>query len=302
MRRPATDGRSIADGSVGSRLGAFAFLARRRGKQQIAPRLDGGRGLDGLRRRRRVLRPRSRAAASSCHGGGMPAAHGSAWPASSSAGWSRPNRKPLVFRRLIARRAAAGCGAVRRPRCCGNAGAKPPRNILQLPNHHPKAEHDHPGAGRDRTREDQGIAETEFLDRNSETDRQEASQQQADPGNQQRNHHRIHPPAALEMRASRHRHDTVILCASPTGNCGWQFPRRPVGQHPGHSDPDDYPASDPSIPAAAQDFYLAADCCIASGKLRHNCQLLGTGTALYGCRGTRPKSAKAGPQGTPGYQ
>jgi hypothetical protein len=28
------------------------------------------------------------------------------------------------------------------------------------------------------------------------------------------------------MRASRQRHDTVILCVSPTGNCGGQFRQR----------------------------------------------------------------------------
>ena len=38
----------------GSRLGAVTFLPRRRGKQQIAPRLDGRCGLHCLRRRRRI--------------------------------------------------------------------------------------------------------------------------------------------------------------------------------------------------------------------------------------------------------
>src|ERR1700694_5237611 len=59
-----------------------------------------------------------------------------------------------------------------------------------------------------------------------------------------------------------------------------------------------------SYPAVirASEILACDDCCIASGKLRHNCQLLGKRTALYGCRGMRPKSAIAGPKGTPGYQ
>ena len=38
-------------------------------------------------------------------------------------------------------------------------------------------------------------------------------------------------------------------------------------------------------------------------ELRHNSQLLGKGTALYGCRGTRPKAPISWAlKGTPGYQ
>src|SRR5713226_7184866 len=90
------------------------------------------------------------------------------------------------------------------------------------------------------------------------------------------------------MLASRRRHDTVILPTPPTGNsvCSshekpnlWTiqvWPERPTG-HARVLAPD--------------------NCCIALGKLRHNSQLLGKGTALYGCRGMRPKSAIAGPRG-----
>ena len=67
-------------------------------------------------------------------------------------------------------------------------------------------------------RENQRIAEAELLDRNSESDRQRPANTKANPGDQHDNHHRTHPPAALEMHASRQRHDTVILCASPTDN------------------------------------------------------------------------------------
>jgi len=37
--------------------------------------------------------------------------------------------------------------------------------------------------------------------------------------------------------------------------------------------------------ARSEDLYLCRDCCVATGKLRHNCQLLGHWTALYGRRG-----------------
>jgi len=39
-------------------------------------------------------------------------------------------------------------------------------------------------------------------------------------------------------------------------------------------------------------FKPVHDCCIASGKLRHNCQLLEGRIALYGCRGRGSKRRK----------
>ena len=62
------------------------------------------------------------------------------------------------------------------------------------------------------------LPSTEFVDRNSVADRQQARQNKAKTGNQHANHHRTNPPAAPEMLADRQRHDTVIMCASPTGN------------------------------------------------------------------------------------
>ena len=217
-RRRAGAGPGAADrrGWLGrSRLGALAFLPRRRGKQQIAPRLDGRRGLDRLGRRR----PRSRERGLLCHGGG----DGDVRRRFRMTGMFRrrlvaAEQETAVFRGLIAQRALRPRGAWL-PRAIPRHRAKLPRDILQFPDDHPQTEHDHPGASHDGAGEDQGIAEAEFLDRNPETDRQEAGQQQANPGDQQHSHHRIHPPAAPEMRASRLCHDTVILCASPTGNC-----------------------------------------------------------------------------------
>jgi len=37
--------------------------------------------------------------------------------------------------------------------------------------------------------------------------------------------------------------------------------------------------------ARSEDLYRCRDCCAATGKLRHNCPLLGHWTALYGRRG-----------------
>src|SRR5450759_1652206 len=87
-------------------------------------------------------------------------------------------RETTVFRSLLARHRA--CGRWQQVSCArigGNAGAKPLGNILQFPDNGPQTEHDDPGASRDRAYENQGIAETEFLDRDSETDREETGQQ-----------------------------------------------------------------------------------------------------------------------------
>ena len=100
-----------------------------------------------------------------------------------------------------------------------HASAEPPRDVLQLPDRHPEREHDHAGADADHAGDDQRVAGTEFLDRNSVADRQQARQNKADPGDQHNKHHRTNPSAAPETLASRPRHDTVILCAPPTANC-----------------------------------------------------------------------------------
>src|SRR6266702_3644892 len=67
-----------------------------------------------------------------------------------------------------------------------------------------------------------------------------------------------------------------------------QFPPKPVAQLKDTIQTLILSARDSGSPKS-----LPSDsCCNAPGKLRHNSQLLGKGTALYGCRGTRPKSAK----------
>src|SRR6201997_5502299 len=40
-------------------------------------------------------------------------------------------------------------------------------------------------------------------------------------------------------------------------------------------------------------YFYGHRCCVALRQLRHNCQLLGERTALYGCRGTRLTSARS---------
>jgi hypothetical protein len=135
-------------------------------------------------------------------------------------------RKPIVFGRLIAQRSAQACGRTRAPspQRLGQTRRKLPGDRLQLPDSNPKAEHQYPGASHDRAREQQGVTEAE-VQFDSETDRHEAGHQKADPGDQHHNHHRITFRLRLEMRVSRLRHDTVILCASPTDNCPDGSPR-----------------------------------------------------------------------------
>ena len=129
-------------------------------------------------------------------------------------------RKITAIRRLIARYGLReGLGGSGSRQVQGNIGAKPLRDILQLTDHHPEAEDDQAGARRYGTRQNQGVAETELLNRDSETDRQETGQYTANPGDQHHNHHQTHPRAALQLLAGRQCHDTVILRASPTGNC-----------------------------------------------------------------------------------
>ena len=173
--------------------------------------------------RRGSPRPRSRAAASSSHGG-------AAGRRFRMAGIFRrrlvaAEQEAAVFRRLIAER---GAQARRRQRACRARWphrAEPPRDGLQLPDDDPQAEHDHPGASHDRASEDQGIAEAEVLARIPKADRHEAGQQQANPGDQHHNHHRTHPRAAPEMRAQpptpRYRH--IVRIAN--GQLRGRFPQ-----------------------------------------------------------------------------
>ena len=211
-------------------------------------------------------RGRSREAASSCQGGGDGGA---------AAGWCRRHSARPVA--VDGKPPSAGAGCARRPggstgrtatspRGCGDTGAKPPRDGLQFPDRHPEPEHDRAGANRHHAGEDQRIAETEFLDRDSEADRQQARQNKANPGDQHANHHRTHPPAAPEMLASRQRHDTVIMCASPTGNCaqGSSKISAPATACPSIRAPAIQLAFSPVRISTA--YQLLPICCVASGN------------------------------------
>ena len=86
-------------------------------------------------------------------------------------------QRDVILQVMIAQHGAGGSG-----RRLGsgasfsrNFGPKPPGNIPQLPHHGTKAEQDGPGAGHDRTGEDQRIAEAE-VQFDSKSDRQEACQ------------------------------------------------------------------------------------------------------------------------------
>jgi hypothetical protein len=193
------------------RQGALAFLAGGGGKQQVAPRLDRRRGLGLLRCRRGVtasarclVGPRRRRGRRRVRLAGIVRSR------------LVSIEQETILRVLIAWRPAGRLQHSFRLR--RRIGAKPARNNLQLASNRPKREHDRAGASRDRTRYDQSIAKAEFLDRDPITNRQETGQQDANAGNEQRNHHRIDPRAARKNR-SRRCHDTVIIWASPTANC-----------------------------------------------------------------------------------
>ena len=93
------------------------------------------------------------------------------------------------------------------------------RDILQLPNERPKAEHDHAGASHNRAREDQGIAEAEILDRNPKTDPPRGRPTEGQSRRSTAQASSNSPPGRARNARSRQRHDTVILRASPTSNC-----------------------------------------------------------------------------------
>ena len=147
-----------------------------------------------------------------------------------------------------------------------HAGAEPPRDVLQFPDRHPEPKHDRAGANPDHAGQNQRIADTEFLDRDSVADRQQARQNKANTGDQHANHHRTNPPAAPEMLADRQCHDTVIMCASPTGNSA-------QGSSKISSRRQDFPRNQRRLiqpafsPARISTAYqLLPICCVASGN------------------------------------
>ena len=157
----------------GPRLGALALFARMRREQQIALRLAVARA----RRRRAqaaIVRRALGGAASPSHGGGEAA--GAAQPVPH--GRLIPLRLVAAERsrrfRLIAGRGASGAG------CDGLAARRSLRQRARAaarysaaPGHRPEAKHDQPGAGRNLPGQDHRIAETEFLDRDAEPDREQ---------------------------------------------------------------------------------------------------------------------------------
>ena len=273
-------------GLAGARLGAFALLARRRGKQQIAPRLDGA-GSAGpasaaphCAARRAKRPPRARAAAADgwrrriCIVGD---------------GWSRLNRKPPSSAAPVARRRSRP----RRRSLAATRTAAPSqaaRSILQLPHHDPKAEHDHAGAGHDHAGRDQRIAEAEFLDRNSEPIASRPASKKPIPATNNTIIIELTPGCA-ESRAAAN--------ATIPSYCGHRQPAiaAPVPPKIGLIQPEITirTANSRRQPARSEMFTSLAIVASHQGKLRHNSQLPGKRTALYGCRGMRPKSAKAGP-------
>ena len=244
------------------------------------------------------LRTRSRAAVSSCQGGGAGGgAAGSASAGCDAPGWL--NKMPS-FSDVWSRGAgpATGGSGERCPRCRRSARSKQCCAIsFNSPDDNPEAEHDHAGARRDHTGKDLGIAEAEFLDpefrRRFPKGRPAKSRSRQSTAQLTSNSPLLRPNAA-QPPTPRYRH---IVCTANRQLRG-KFPPETGPIRPNNYDPD--PNFRPT--RGARRSVNPLKCCDASGQLRHNSQLPGKGTALYGCRGMRPKSAKAGPPGTPGYQ
>ncbi len=244
----------------------------------------------------RSLRTRSRAAVSSCQGGGDGAGDGAAGSASSGcsgSGWSRLNRKPswsgawsrdeafAVAGADVPARDSAGTSAPSRRAIFLNSRTTAQRPISIIPEQATIAP-----------------ARIKVLPRLRSSSIPKPTVRR--PPNSKpipaTNRTIIIEltPAAPKAR-SRQRHDTVILCAPPTGKYGRSSRANRL--------PRLRNAIRTLTPTVRQrSLALFRMLQRIRGKLRHNSQLLGNGTALYGCRGMRPKSANAGPLGTPGYQ
>ena len=111
-------------------------------------------------------------------------------------GWSRPNTRPSFSAACLADVPAGALTAARA--WSRNSNSDPAGDRSQLPDHRAEAEHNHSGAASDGARENQSIAETEFLDRNPESDRCKARQHKTNAGDQQESHHQTHPTTVLD--------------------------------------------------------------------------------------------------------
>ena len=100
-----------------------------------------------------------------------------------------------------------------------HASAEPPRDVLQLPDRHPEPEHDRAGADADHAGDDQRVAGTEFLDRNSEAIASRPAKTRPIPATNITNIIELTPQPRPKRSQAARRHDTVILCAPPTANC-----------------------------------------------------------------------------------
>ena len=174
--------------------------------------------------------------------------------------------------------------------------AEPARNVPQFPDGDPEREHDRAGANTHHAGDDQGVAGTEFLDRNSEADRQQARQNKADPDDQHNKHHRTNPRSrALNARKPPNATIPSYCAASPTAiEHGFRktqnVARVKVCGVDGSLHSGLVQRGGRNLPPTFTALLLH---CIS--ELGHNSQLLGNGTALYGYRGMRLKSAVAGP-------
>ena len=197
--RACARSRSLRDVEENSRL-RFGLAARSLGRRSVSRR-SARRGLILPRRRRRRRR---------CGGSVLPAL-------SAACGLERETGIASGAPSRVRPGGSTG-RTVTSPRVCGTP-AEPSRDNLQFPDRQPKPEHHHAGANPGHAALISVLPTLNSLTEIPIADRQQARQNKAQSGNQHANHHRTNPPAAPEMLADRHCHDTVIMCASPTDNC-----------------------------------------------------------------------------------
>ena len=217
------DSRSGGSGSLVRACGAFALLPRGRGEQQIALRL-------GPRwRRRRVFREHGLAAGGRAGILILPRRRrrrrGAALPACGADRLVAAEQETAFGRR----RARAATAASRMPSAPA-APAEPramffsSRTAIQRPNMITPVQTPITPAT------DQRVADTEFLDRNSEADRQQARQNKANASDQHHNHHRTHPPQPRPKLAQTAHATIPSYCVHRQPPIGAQVPQKIVAR------------------------------------------------------------------------
>jgi len=231
---------------------------------------------------------RTRSRDSSCQGGGdvagvrRPVRHCPRFPRPADRGRTGNPRVPQPVARRSACRGQRGLSRQTPP----NARAEPPRNGPQFSDDHPETEHDHPVQAATAPATIMVLPRLNSLIEIPKANRQQARSRKPNPA--------TNNTAIIELTPGRHqasphppppRYRHIVCIANR--QLWMRFPpkRRRLQKRA-------FP-----IPV----FLRVTIAALHQENLSHNCQLLGKGTALYGC-GNEAHKRQRWAKGTPGYQ